>query len=205
MTAVTFKAHLAECRQIVEQEPDDGWRDFTLTVLDRWRDEPDVNKAWDAILRAATSGGAEPLSPFPLIEWVLEQAKVYNRLSDEVIPQSANLETRAIAAAEKEWRGRRRQGNTNLAWTAAAKDTMARQLRADRTRVDLSNFAEKCSSTTAASPLSKLSKYLLRSWSAMNSNRTQCGTRSSRPRVKAGTPAGKNSRRVSHRDCLASS
>jgi hypothetical protein len=52
-----------------------------------------------------------------------------------VIPQSANLETRAIAAAEKEWRGRRRQGNTNLAWTAAAKDTMARQLRADRTRV----------------------------------------------------------------------
>jgi hypothetical protein len=132
---VTFKAQLAECRKIVAEEPDDGWRDFTLKVLDDWRDEPDVEKAWDTISRAATSGGREPLSPFPLIEWVIEQAIVHKRLTDEVIPESASLENRSITAAEKDWRAVRQSGNTDLAWAAAAKTTIARQHRADRIRV----------------------------------------------------------------------
>jgi hypothetical protein len=129
MTAVTFKAQLAECKAFVAKEPDDGWQSFTLELLDRWQEEPDVNKAWEAILKAATSDGLKPLSPLPLIEWVIEQAIIYKRLSDDVIPKSENLENRAIAAAEKEWRH-----GTDFAWAAASKER-ARQNRANRIRV----------------------------------------------------------------------
>ncbi len=135
MPAVTFKTQLAACRKIVAEEPDDGWRDFTLQVIDRWRDEPDVDKAWQTILRAATSGGRKPLSPLPLIEWVIEQAIVHKRLCDDVIPKSESLENRAIAAGEKDWRAARRQGNVDLVGAAAVKTTMALQHRGDRIRV----------------------------------------------------------------------
>jgi hypothetical protein len=125
----TFKSRLAECQAFTAKEPDDGWRSLILEVLNRWQEEPDAEKAWEMILKAATSEGREPLSPTPLIEWVIEQAILYKRLSDDVIPKSEHLENRAIAAAEKEWRH-----GTDLAWAAASKKD-ARQHRADRIRV----------------------------------------------------------------------
>jgi hypothetical protein len=135
MPVVTFKTQLAECRKIAAEEPDDGWRDFTLQVIDRWRDEPDVDKAWQTIMRAATSGGRKPLSPLPLIEWVIEQAIVHRRLCDDVIAESERLENRVIAAAEKDWLAGRQPGNTDMSWAAAAKREIAQQHRADRMRV----------------------------------------------------------------------
>ncbi|MEO6842212.1 MAG: hypothetical protein ABI192_15790 [Bradyrhizobium sp.] len=124
-----FKAKLAECRSFAASEPDDGWRDLVLAVLDRWQAEPDVDKAWDTILRAATSGGREALSPIPLIEWAIDQAILYKRLCNEVVPKSDNLEKRAISAAEKEWKH-----GTNLEWAAATKKS-AQQHRSDRIRI----------------------------------------------------------------------
>jgi hypothetical protein len=120
---------------VVADLPDDGWRDFTLEVLDRWRDEPDVDKAWEEIQKTASSSGCEPPPPFPFIEWVIGEAKIYKRVTCEIIPKSENLENRAIAAAERDWRSRRQPGNADLALTAAAKDKMARDYREKRIRL----------------------------------------------------------------------
>lgn len=125
----TFKTQLAECRTFAAAAPDDGWRDFTLEVLDRWQEEPDVDKAWETVLKAAISGGRQPLPPLPLIEWVIDQAIVYKRLCDDVVPKSEHFENRAIAAAEKEWRH-----GTDLRRAASLKER-AQQHRADRIRV----------------------------------------------------------------------
>jgi hypothetical protein len=125
MPAVTFKAQLDERRMVVADRPDDGWRDFTLEVLDRWRDEPDVDKAWEEIQKTASSSGRELPPRLPFIDWVIGEAKIYKRVTCEIIPKSENLENRAIAAAERDWRSRRQPGNADLALTAAAKDKMA--------------------------------------------------------------------------------
>jgi len=64
----TFKSRLAECQAFTAKEPDAGWRSLIMEVLNRWQEEPDAEKAWEMILKAATSEGREPLSPTPLIE-----------------------------------------------------------------------------------------------------------------------------------------
>jgi hypothetical protein len=126
---------------MVEGEEDDGWKALTIRVLDDWRDHGAVEDNWKTIQNAVTqraapeekaliaTGRREPLSPLPLIDWVIDQAIVYKRLCDDVIPKSENLENRAIAAAEKEWRH-----GTDLSRAAGLKET-ARQNRAYRVRL----------------------------------------------------------------------
>jgi hypothetical protein len=135
VTEQSFKSVLADCRRIVEGEKDDRWRDFTLEVLDRWIDEPDADKAWNTILKSAKTGGRLPLSPFPLIEWVIDQAIEQKRLRDEIIPRSKQLEERAISLGQRSWRAGLREENAELIDAAHKKATFALQYRQRRVRV----------------------------------------------------------------------
>jgi hypothetical protein len=124
MAVVTFKAQLAECRKIVAEEPDDGWRDFTLQLLDRWRRDARANTTWETIEKTSMRGEQKPLWPGDLVEWVIDRAREQKRLVEEVVPQSAHREKRVLSEAEKNWRASRK-GDGDLALLAGLQSRAA--------------------------------------------------------------------------------
>ena len=107
MTQVPFKMILTELRKQVLAEPDHEWKTFDLAVIDRWQEHGFADAAWQAIEKASLRASNKSLEPGGLVEWIIDQARLHKRLVDEVIPRSEELEKRAIAAAEKQWRATR--------------------------------------------------------------------------------------------------
>ena len=134
MPGGSFKSHLDHCRKTVLEEPDSSWKSFDLAVLDRWRDDSRANTAWKTIQKAALRGDDKPLWPGDLVEWVIDQARQQKRLTEDVIPQSADLEKRVLSEAEKNWRASR-TGDGELAFLAGLQSRAAHGHRADRQRV----------------------------------------------------------------------
>jgi hypothetical protein len=136
MVADSFKALLAEWIKIVaESPPRDDWHAFTLKVLNRWHDEPDVDKAWNKIQTAATSDGKAPLSPLPFIDWVVQQAIAYKIIVDDVIPGSEKGENLVIASAERVRLDAKKKKNPQLLRIAADRTAQAWEHREERKRI----------------------------------------------------------------------
>jgi hypothetical protein len=136
MAAASFKALLADSIKIVaESPPRDDWHAFTLEVLNRWHDEPDVDKAWEKIQTAATSDSKTPLSPLPLIDWVVQQAIAYKIIVDDVIPGSEKRENLVIAGAERVRLDAKKTKNPQLLRIAADRTARAWEHRAERKRI----------------------------------------------------------------------
>lgn len=129
---IPFGAVLDHCRKTVLSEPDNEWKSFDLKIIDRWRKHHEVERAWETINRAVTRDGAASLPAEDFVAWVLEQARLQQRLADDVIPNSPDLEKKMIAAAEREWRASR---NGIGAAAAGAKRDLAQLHRADRIRI----------------------------------------------------------------------
>lgn len=129
---ITFKHVIDHCRAQVLAEPESKIQQFELTVLDRWKNHIDVNDAWERIRKAATKDGKQPLSAEDFVAWVLEEAKAYDRIVKDVIPQSPALERRVIAKAEREWRASR---NATGATSAGFKRDLAIEHRSARLRI----------------------------------------------------------------------
>jgi hypothetical protein len=129
MTVASFKAELAVSRKHIEQgEPDDGHRSFKLSLLDRWRDNPDAERSWEAIKQTGISNRTEPPAPGPFINWIIEQSLIFKRVADEVIPRAPGLTQRAERLADKDWKAGR------LA-DAVMRKTAAQDFRTNMTRV----------------------------------------------------------------------
>jgi hypothetical protein len=146
MGEFSFKTALTDCRKIVETEPDDGWKDFTLRVLDDWREHGAVESNWHAIETAAMRDGQNGLSPFPLIEWVINQAVGQKKAVVEkntckqgkkeiVATKFELLEERALSSAEKDLRESRDPKYSGQVIEGAVKRVLAHKLRSDRLQI----------------------------------------------------------------------
>jgi hypothetical protein len=144
---MAFGTALAGCRKIVESEADDGWKAFTLATIDNWIDLR-FETEWEAIEKAATSGGRKPLSPYPLIEWVIDEAIKQKKVRDRFVSKTTRrgkkfvkivesklLEDQALSSAEKDWRAARDPKRWDLNESAVAKRHFAQKLRTDRQRI----------------------------------------------------------------------
>jgi hypothetical protein len=129
---LSFQGVLTDCRKRILAEPDGEWKTFELTVIDRWQRHAFANDAWETIDTAARRDSNKALWPGDLVEWVLDQARLFQRITDEIIPKSEVIEKKVIAAAEREWRATR----ASLGATSAGmKRDLAHEHRGNRIRV----------------------------------------------------------------------
>jgi hypothetical protein len=116
-----FDRALAAYRERISDLP------LALRVLDRWRDNPDAQKSWDAIEQAAVDSGIEPPLAEVFIPWLIDQSLLFGRLTNEVIPRAPGMIQKAERSAVK-------QLKVNPAY-AAFQQSAANKVRDDMARV----------------------------------------------------------------------
>jgi hypothetical protein len=101
--APSFKSELAIYRrQLLESEnKDQPWLPAALRVLDRWKDHPDVETAWETIKQKLPPAAA--VTPGQFIDLFLQRWDAAFHL-DEAIRDGPAVERRVRATATRHWR-----------------------------------------------------------------------------------------------------